>query len=428
MNGPVGWLGASLLSAPLVAAPALSSVEDGPGMAAWTLVVALGLGAIFALQAAILGIVNLSRYRRSATDATPAAPTSITVCIPARNEEANIEACVRSVLANAPRGASDDAPGTERLAVEVLCYDDQSTDRTPAILARLAAEDSRVRVAQTVPLPPGWNGKQHACWRLAGEARGAWLLFTDADVRFESDALRRSVAEAERLGVALLSTVPRQIVGSLSEALAVPMIHMLLLSYLPIGRMRTTDDPAASAGCGQFLLASADAYRATGGHSRFRDSMHDGIRMPRLFRAAGLRTDLFDGTDLVSVRMYRGLGQTWRGFAKNAFEGLGSVALLVMLTIMHGLGHVLPWAFLLWSFATDRPTDLATALAGAAVACAIVERWMLATRFRQPRFIAFLHPIAIIMMTAIQWHSLWLALRGRRSWKGRTAEASPTPA
>jgi glycosyltransferase involved in cell wall biosynthesis len=426
-----------LLSTPLVAAPGVPPLEEASSaIATWGPTVALGFGAAFSLQAAILGIANLARYRSAATDARPAAPTSITVCIPARNEEANIEACVRSVLANAQRpdrldDRPDDRPDASnpgRLSIEVLCYDDQSSDATPAILARLAAEDDRVRVAQTVPLPPGWNGKQHACWRLAGEARGTWLLFTDADVRFESDALRRSIAEAERLGVALLSTVPRQIVGSMAEALAVPMIHMLLLSYLPIGRMRTTADPAASAGCGQFLLASADAYRTTGGHSRFRDSMHDGIRMPRLFRAAGFRTDLFDGTDLVAVRMYRGLAQTWRGFAKNAFEGLGSVTLLVMLTLMHALGHVFPWAFLLWSLATARPADAATGLAVVAVAAAIVERWMLATRFRQPRWIAFLHPVAIVMMTAIQWHSLWLALRGRRSWKGRTAEASPTPA
>jgi hypothetical protein len=402
-----------------VATPLADSTLDAivAGLAAWGLPVALGLGVVFALQAAILGFVNLSRYRRAAADVAPTASTSVTVCIPARNEEANIEACVRSVLANA-------GP----LTIEVLCYDDQSTDATPAMLAKLVAEDERVRVAQTVPLPPGWNGKQHACWRLANEARGAWLLFTDADVRFEPDALRRSVGEAERLGVALLSTVPRQIVGSLSEALAVPMIHVLLLSYLPIGRMRSTLDPSASAGCGQFLLARADAYRATGGHSSFRESMHDGIRMPRLFRAAGFRTDLFDGTDLVSVRMYRGLAQTWRGFAKNAFEGLGSVALLVMLTIMHGVGHVLPWAFLAWSLVTARPADTLTGLAAAAVVLAIVERWMLAVRFEQPRFIAFLHPFAMVMMTAIQWHSLWLALRGRRSWKGRTAAASPTPA
>lgn len=385
---------------------------------AWSLVV----GAILAAQAMVLGLVNLARYRRSPKDAALAGERSISVCIPARNEEANIEACVRSLLAN-----GRDA-GSKSLSIEVLCYDDQSTDATPAILARLAAEDARVRIAHTLPLPAGWNGKQHACWRLAQEARGEWLLFTDADVRFAPDALRRSVATAESMDVALLSTVPLQIVGTFGEALAVPMIHMLLLSYLPIGRMRRTADPAASAGCGQFLLARADAYRATGGHSRFADSMHDGIRMPRLFRAGGYRTDLFDGTDLVACRMYRGFTATWRGFAKNAFEGLGSVTLLVVLTLMHLIGHAWPWCFLLWSLATARPADLATVAAVIAVACSAIERVALARRFAQPLWIALAHPLAILLMTAMQWHSLWLALRGRRSWKGRTAETSATPA
>lgn len=390
---------------------------------AWLFLVA----AVLAAQALLLGLVNVARYRRTPRDLRLTRPTSVSVCIPARNEEANIEACVRSVLA-----ADDAALATPTLSIEVLCYDDQSSDRTPAILAALTAEDPRVRVATTVPLPPGWNGKQHACWRLAQESRSEWMLFTDADVRFEPDALRRSVAEAERLGVGLLSTVPRQIVGTVSEAMLVPLIHVLLLSYLPIGRMRSTLDPASSAGCGQFLLARADAYRATGGHSQFRDSMHDGIRMPRLFRAGGFRTDLFDGTDLVSVRMYRGLSQTWRGFAKNAFEGLGSVTLLVVLTVMHTIGHMLPWAFLAWAALSGRAFDaefrFATFFAALAVALGFTERWILAGRFRQPRWIAFLHPIAMLLMTLIQWHSLWLSLRGRRSWKGRTAQASPTPA
>ncbi|MDZ4754290.1 MAG: glycosyltransferase family 2 protein, partial [Phycisphaerae bacterium] len=247
----------------------------------WSLVA----GAAFALQAAILGLVNLRRYRRAA-HAPPDLRASVSVCIPARNEESNIETCVRSVLANAT------ATG---LAVEVLCYDDQSTDQTPRILAALAAEDERVRLVPTVSLPKDWNGKQHACWRLAGAARHDWLLFTDADVRFAPDALRRAIHEAERHNAALLSTVPQQIAGTVGEALLIPLIHVLLLSYLPMGRMRRTLDPAASAGCGQFLLARADAYRAAGGHAVFRASMHDGIKMPRAFRAAGFRTDLFDG-------------------------------------------------------------------------------------------------------------------------------------
>ncbi|MBL9120237.1 MAG: glycosyltransferase [Phycisphaerae bacterium] len=380
----------------------------------------LALGLAFALQATALALVNLRRYRRA--DLTPRlAPTSISVCIPARNEESNVEACVASLLASG-QGTTGDG-----LAIEVLCYDDQSTDRTPEILARLVASDARVRVVRTVPLPARWNGKQHACWRLAQEARGEWLLFTDADVRFAPDALRRSVGTAQAMNVALLSTVPHQLVGSIGEALLVPMIHVFLLSYLPIRRMRSTLEPAASAGCGQFLLARADAYRATGGHAAFPESMHDGIRMPRHFRTGGFRTDLFDGTDLVACRMYRGLRSSWHGFTKNAFEGLGNVGLLVLLTVLHLTGHVWPWCVLAWwalSQALGWPAlgSLAGGMAAAAVAVAILGRVALARRFRQPIWIALAHPVAVLLMTAVQWQSLLLSLRGRRQWKGRIAE------
>ncbi|MDZ4829356.1 MAG: glycosyltransferase family 2 protein [Phycisphaerae bacterium] len=373
------------------------------------------LGAVFALQALVLGAVNLKRYARSLAPTSAAGLEKVSVCIPARNEESNIEACVRSVL----QSTSAD--------VEVVCYDDQSTDRTPEILAGLRREDARVRVAPTVALPDGWNGKQHGCWRMAQHATGGWFLFTDADVRFEPTCIARTLAEARRRDVALLSTVPRQITGTFGEALVIPLIHFILLSYLPIGRMRRTLDPSASAGCGQFLFARADAYHTSGGHAEFRDSMHDGIKMPRAFRSHRFRTDLFDGTDLVACRMYRGFVQTWNGFAKNAFEGLGSIALLVLVTVLHLVGHVFPWIFLIWTIASGRPFDIATGCALVAIAASTAERVLFAIRFRQSLASAFLHPIGICVMTALQWYSLYLAKTGRRAWKGRGGSTAPSP-
>ncbi|MEO1512757.1 MAG: glycosyltransferase, partial [Planctomycetota bacterium] len=339
------------------------------------------------------------------------------VCIPARDEEANIEAIVRSLLAQ-------DHP-----AIRVVVYDDQSSDSTGEIVARLAAEDPRVLPCPTVPLTGDWNGKQHACWRMARACLDGLgveppaedhelFVFTDADVRFEPDAIRRAAAERARADVALLSTFPRQITGSLPERLMVPMMFYLLLGYLPIARMRASSDPATSAGCGQFILMTAGAYRTTGGHTACKDSMHEGIKLPRAVRAAGLRSDLFDGTDLMSVRMYRGLGETWRGFAKNAYEGLGSPALLVFITVLHLVGHLLPWVGLvLWGLGEVGP--LAGVLFAGAAALAVAQRLLLATRMRHSVLGALLHPLGVALMTGVQWWSLALHLRGRRAWRGR---------
>ena len=375
------------------------------------------------LATGALTLANLRRYRhrwtmdgRSGEVASLAAPQAdrqagplVSVCIPARNEEANLEEVVRSLLAQ-------DWP-----SLEVLVYDDQSTDATPAILARLCEQDARVRRADTHPLPSGWNGKQHACWRMSSQARGEWMLFTDADVRFEPGCVSRAVGEAEARGVGLLSTFPRQLVGSPGEALMVPMIFFLLFSYLPMGRMRRTSDPSASAGCGQFLFIRRDAYDATGGHEGFKGSMHDGIMLPRAVRRAEFRTDLFDATDLCRVRMYQGWSASWRGFAKNAYEGLGSVGQLVFLSVCTVTAHVLPWLVLVIG-ATETvkfSNDWVLVVAGFCVLMGASQRAILAQRFGHPVTLALLHPFASAMMMGVQWHSLYLHVTGKRAWKGR---------
>lgn len=371
-----------------------------------TLTVLLAVAVAIVMLAFVLSLVNLALYRPAPDGA--ANEVLVSICVPARNEESNLEPCVRSILAQ------------EHRALEVLVYDDQSTDATPLVIDRLIAEDPRVRRVPTEALLDGWNGKQWGCDRMGRAARGEWLLFTDADVRFERSCIGRTLAEVGRREVALVSTFPRQMTGSIGESLVIPMIHFILLSYLPLARMRSTTDPATSAGCGQFLFIRRGAWQQCGGHSSFRGSMHDGIMLPRAVRREGLRSDLFDGTDLCSVRMYRGFGATWRGFTKNAFEGLGSFTLLVVITVMHLLGHLFPWGFLGWAVATGEATAAQWTLAGIAIALPLLQRQILAARFRQSRLSALLHPVGIALMTAIQWRSWWLHRTGRRGWKGRS--------
>jgi hypothetical protein len=363
-------------------------------------------------------VINLGIYRRPRPEADalrdapagggPGAPR-VSVCIPARNEEMNVGPVVRGALAS--RGVE----------VEVLVYDDQSTDGTPGILARLCTEDARVRAVETRPLPEGWNGKQWGCERMGQAARGEWLLFTDADVRLAPDCLVRALDEAALLRADLLSTIPREEVGSFLERMVVPLIHWMLFSWLPMPRMRTTNDPATSAGCGQFLLVRREAWRAAGGHAAFRDSMHDGIRLPRNVRRAGLRSDLYDGSDGVRCRMYRGAAQTWRGFTKNAYEGLGSPLVLAVFTLLEAGGILLPWAWLVAAVASGGMPLGPTVLAWFAVGAQLVQRALLAARFSQPVSCVLLHPVSIALLLAIQWRSWWLHVTKRRSWKGRTA-------
>ena len=384
---------------------------------AWTALAAFGLLASVIPLAVTLRNLPLYRGPRGwgsrGARAMDTGGIAVTVCIPARNEAANIEACVRSALA---------CGGAE---VEVCVYDDQSTDGTGDILRRLAAEDSRVRVVPTHPLPEGWNGKMWGCDRMGRAARGTWVLFTDADVRLAPQCLAASLSAAQSLGCDLLSTVPRQVTGSWSEDAVVPLIHYVLLGYLPMGRMRTTRDPAASAGIGQFLFVRREAWLSIDGYARFPGTMHDGIRMPRELRRSGMRTDLFDGTALAEVRMYRGLAQVWRGFAKNAYEGLGSPWLLLLVTALHLLGQVAAWAIVAAATAAAAmgmsAPAVPAALAAGALCAQLAHRIILRRAFGHSWRAVLLHPVGLAMLTAIQWHSLWLSMRGRREWRGRVS-------
>ena len=374
-------------------------------------VVLAGTAMALAAVPALLFLVNLALYRRA-----PAAigkGPEVSVLIPARNEEGPIVAAVEAALAS--RGVT----------VEVVVLDDHSEDSTALRVEQIARRDPRVRLLAAPPLPGGWCGKQHACHVLGGAARYDLLAFLDADVRLEPDGLARLAAFRLASGADLVSGVPRQVTGSLLEKLAIPLIHFVLLGFLPLWRMRRSTHPGYAAGCGQLFLVRRCAYDAVGGHAVIRTSLHDGIKLPRAFRAAGRPTDLCDATDLARCRMYRSMGELWRGLAKNATEGLAAPALIVPATLLLAGGQVLPFG-LLASAAWLSPT--ARLLAGLAATLAWLPRLAGAVRFRQSRLGALLHPVGVLVLLAIQWYALGRSLVGRpATWKGRAYSPLPQP-
>jgi len=209
------------------------------------------------------------------------------------------------------------------------------------------------------------------------------------------------------------------------ERLLLPLIHFVLLGFLPLARMRRSLHPAYGAGCGQLFLARRDAYEQAGGHTAIRTSLHDGIALPRAFRCAGLATDLFDATDVAVCRMYHNAGEVWRGLGKNATEGLASPGKIVPVTVLLLAGQVLPLLLLALALA-GVAAPLVGWLALPATAAAFLPRLAAAERFRQPWDGALLHPLAIVLFLAIQWTALGRRLAGRpAAWKGRSYAPRP---
>ena len=366
------------------------------------------VGMLLALIPCSLFLGNLFLYRTPSRAADGAIP-SISVLIPARNEAAGIAAAIHAIRASV------------QVNLELIVMDDSSTDATAAIVQGIATHDPRVHLRQAPPLPAGWNGKQHACWALAHAASHDLLCFVDADVRLAPEALSRMAAFLQSSRSDLVSGFPRQITLTPLEWLLLPLIHFVLLGFLPLAGMRRSPSPAYAAGCGQFFLARRPAYFAAGGHAAIADTRHDGLLLPRIFRHHHFQTDLADLTSLATCRMYTSAREVWLGLAKNATEGLAAPNRILPLTLVLLLGQVLPFVLVALALASPalRSTPVLVCAITACVA-AMLPRLLASIRFRQPLRGALLHPLGIVVLLVLEWWALLHQLRGRTvTWKAR---------
>jgi len=239
------------------------------------------------------------------------------------------------------------------------------------------------------------------------------------EIKTVTDPLPLPVAELRARDAKLVSGFPFQQTGSFGERLLLPLIHFVLLGFLPVRWMRQSLSPAYGAGCGQWFIADRDAYHQAGGHAAIRDTLHDGIRLPRAFRKAGFRTDIFDATWLATCRMYHGSIATWQGLLKNAHEGMASNGQLPFWLFVLGLGQVAPLPLFAIGFVSGWP-GLAVAMLGLASALCYWPRLLALSRFAHPVDSVLLHPLGIAVLLAIQVHAGGRRTLGLAStWKGR---------
>lgn len=365
-------------------------------------------GILLATLPALMFLANLPLFvlADTGTREEDSDPRRISVLIPARDEQGGIERCIRSALAS------------QGVEIEVVVLDDHSTDRTAEIVQSLASRDPRVRYLKGQTLPPDWNGKQFACFQLASAASGEWFVFLDADVRLHPCGIRR-LADYQRMSeVDLLSAFPHQETGTFLEKCLVPMMHVILLGYLPLRRMRASSEAAYAAGCGQLFMTSRPAYQAAGTHEVIRQSRHDGLKLPRAYRLAGLKTDVVDGTELASCRMYHSAGEVVRGLLKNAHEGIANARLILPFTVLLVGSGVLPLAVLVASVVEENLFGGLLALIG--VGLGHLPRAVGAVKFRQSYLGVLFHGFAIAIFVTLQWVALLMHAAGRSvAWRGR---------
>ncbi len=371
-----------------------------------------------ALLPLALFVKNLQDFQRACSDPAileRASEIPVSVLIPARNEESSIGAALDRLIESTHR------------RFEVLVLDDASEDATAQIVESKSERLQAIALHRSKGLAPGWNGKQNACWQLAQLAQYDRLLFLDADVRLSPEALVRILAEQEYREAPLVSGFPFQETGSFAEKLLIPMMHYILLGFLPIERMRNSTDPGFAAGCGQLFLAKKADYLQAGGHSALSGSRHDGIKLPRAFRQVGLKTDIFDASDLATCRMYHNLQQVHQGLLKNATEGIANPKLIGPFTILLLGGSVLPICLFLWQLVRCLEGSLWSGLPlatliilGLAALVSWLPRLLAQRRFRQSMLGVLMHPWSVLWFVSLQWTALLRqALRLKTAWRGR---------
>ncbi|HYB60377.1 MAG TPA: glycosyltransferase family 2 protein [Methylomirabilota bacterium] len=328
------------------------------------------------------------------------ASVSVSAIVPARNEEQTIARAVRSLARQPEIG-------------EILVVNDKSTDGTAAELSRLAGETPSLRVLETRELPQGWVGKNYAVSLGAAEARGEWLLFTDADAEHLPGSTAAALADAAATGAALISYSPEQETLTWWERAMIPFVYVRLGQLFPFDAVNDPDSPAAAAN-GQYLLIRRDAYDRIGGHAAVAGELLEDIALARLAKRAGVHIHFTRGSGRVRVRMYRSFRAMWQGWTKNLYPLVGGTGWAATRELL----QVVPWIPLGLILLTPVRAWLGVLglvlLAGRFAAYAAALR---RNRFPVVYGLYYLPGIAIYVaaLSASEWHYM----RGTIQWKGR---------
>ena len=368
--------------------------------------------------------VEVSRVLR---DQRPLSPDSygpiaadaprVSILVAAKDEEANIETCVRTLL-------EQDYPD-----FEVIAANDRSRDRTGAILDNLARQyPDRLTVVHVESLPEGWFGKNHAMRQGVARATGEWLLFVDADCRQVS---RRSLAvamqDAVARGVAFISVMPVLETRSFWERVIQPVCGAVMALWF---NPRNVNDPTHSAAYanGAFMLMTRANYDAIGGHDAVRTELNEDIQMARLTKRLGRGLYVARNDGLYVTRMYASLGEAWRGWSRIFFGSFRSFRRLLISIIVLVVMSIMPFAALIgcavgWLLSDQESERLwMPALVSAAVLVLTLESviYRLMKMLQTPRWTWITYPLGAVLALGMLTSAMTKYAGAATTWRGTT--------
>ena len=317
----------------------------------------------------------------------------VSILFAARDEEEKLPAALATLMAI-------DYPH-----LEVIAVDDRSNDATGRILDEFAATHSRLRVVHVTELPPGWLGKPHALQKAYETSTGEWLLFTDADVCFKPDVLRRAIALTKQRNMDHLSLLCEVEMVGFWEKVLIPFFALVF--HLASDPSRASNPHSRFyVGIGAFQILKRTAYLASGTHRRLAMEVIDDMKLGKIVKQSGFRSGVGIAQDSVVVRWHAGLGNLIRGVTKNFFAGAGYNVGIVALGIAGMLLlNVAPFLGVVFGHGWVR------VLAAVAVSIAVSFHAAVAFTLRVSPLYALTHALGAVLLTYMLLLSTVVTLR-----------------
>jgi len=365
-------------------------------VAVWTIpaVIALTLKQLLPSQTGLAAYPDVAGL-------APSVPwPSISIIVPARNEEAQIRNGLTTLLQSTG------------IVLEILAVDDRSTDSTGQIMDAVAATDQRLKVIHITQLPNGWLGKNHAMHVASQKATGDLLLFTDGDIIYEPSAIEIAVRHFVHHKLQHLCLLPKMIPGSVFENAVVTFFGLAFAVGMQLHLIRTRW-PLSYAGVGAFNLVDAKFYRSLGGHQPIAIDILDDVKLGKLIKKNGGRIDFQLASELLSVRWQQSLWGVVTGLEKNGFASLNySIRQLVFVTFVFFLAMVFPYISPFVLTLHNASGFLATAALWHLLFAFIVSRIPGGWKF------ALMFPVGAFVMAFAYWRSAIITLRqGGVRWR-----------
>jgi len=340
----------------------------------------------------------------------------LTVIIPARNEEFNIERCVLSLL-------NQTYPGKK---YRIIVVDDNSSDNTQSIVQHLKQKHYNLQSIEAGPLPKGWSGKNNACRKGAEIADGEWVCFVDADIYAKPELLETAITFAENSRIDMLSINPFQELVTTWERLFLPGVFLSIASSMNFKHVNDPSRPETGAN-GQFLLFRQKVYESINGHHSVRNEIMEDMAFAKIIKNSGYRLYWIFGENFISTRMYRDILHIWEGFSKNLAEIMRSQKPVesVYEAVKSFLLAWLPLLLSIWTiYSIYNGMDtvlnyLALGASVSSVAALFLTSFFIVRALRIPFGYTFSIQLGLSLHTLLTINSLWKMKKGKRLWKGR---------